>query len=382
MHVVDMIYHWARIDPHRSAIVLPELVTTFGGLAEAIDSISNRIDQLGLDPREPVATAIANPALALAVLFALQASGFGVVPADRGLIKHLQPNGIKNLIYDVEGFVASGGRNIRFDKSWLPATSPISVSRPFRRRSVGNADVIFLEPGESGLPRTIVQSSGALEERMALRSTAHLVRTSVLIVPRPASAFGFSRTCELLHFGKTVCFAPTPEAMLALIGLFQIDTLVGLPRQVSELATLKESKPELPVDSLCSIILSSSTSIGGEGIRRIQALLCRSVFNEYAPAEGGLAAYAPLDRIEGIAGAVGFVAPWVEVEVVDDAGCSVPAGRDGVIRYRTERPSFSAADFENDAVTDQWFYPGDRGHLTDAGVLCLARRPISPESVA
>src|SRR2546423_4886689 len=93
VHVVDMVFHWARIDPHRPAIVLPELVTTFAGLADAVDSISNRIDQLGLDPREPVATAIGNPALSIAVVFALLRSGFNAVPANRPLIKHLQPNG-------------------------------------------------------------------------------------------------------------------------------------------------------------------------------------------------------------------------------------------------------------------------------------------------
>src|SRR5215470_4951931 len=135
MHVVDMVFHWARIDPDRPAIMLPELVTTYAGLADAIDSISNRIDQLGLDPREPVATAIANPALSIAVVFALLRSGFSAVPANRPLIKHLQPNGIRNLIYDVEGFVTSGGRNIRFDNSWLPA-SP-SCDRGWRRRPVG-----------------------------------------------------------------------------------------------------------------------------------------------------------------------------------------------------------------------------------------------------
>src|SRR5262245_59647593 len=107
MHVVDMVFHWARVDPHRLAIVLPELVTTFAGLADAVDSISNRIDQLGLDPREPVATAIGNPTLSVAVVFALQRSGFIAVPADRSLVKLLQPNDIRNLIYDVQGFVAS-----------------------------------------------------------------------------------------------------------------------------------------------------------------------------------------------------------------------------------------------------------------------------------
>src|SRR5262245_63882331 len=136
MHVVDMVFHWARIDLHRPAIILPELVTTFGGLADAIDSISSRIDRLGLNPQEPVATAIGNPALAVAVVFALLRSGFSAAPANRGLIKHLQPNCIRNLIYDVEGFVASGGRNIRFDNSWLPA-SP-SSDGAWRRRAVGN----------------------------------------------------------------------------------------------------------------------------------------------------------------------------------------------------------------------------------------------------
>src|SRR5262247_3516886 len=76
MRVVDMVFHWARIDPHRPAIILPELVTTYAGLADGIDSISNRIDQLGLDPREPVATAIGNPALSIAMVFALLRSGF------------------------------------------------------------------------------------------------------------------------------------------------------------------------------------------------------------------------------------------------------------------------------------------------------------------
>src|SRR5215470_14235901 len=154
MHVVDMVFHWARIDPDRPAIMLPELVTTYAGLADAVDSISKRIDQLGLDPREPVATAIANPTLSVAVVFALQRSGFSAAPANRGLVKHLQPNGIRNLIYDVEGFVASGGRNIRFDNSWLPATT--SNARAWRRRRVGDVDLIFFTSGTTGLPKKFV----------------------------------------------------------------------------------------------------------------------------------------------------------------------------------------------------------------------------------
>src|SRR5882672_4485408 len=179
MHVVDMVCHWARVDPQRPAIVLPELVTTFAGLADAVDSISNRVDQLGLDPREPVATAIGNPALSIAVVFALLRSGFSAAPANRGLIKHLQPNGVRNLIYDTEGFVASGGRNIRFDNSWLPAapsngkasnTSTGNTSTgntsTWRRRPVGDVDIILFTSGTTGLPKKFVQRRRAFDERM------------------------------------------------------------------------------------------------------------------------------------------------------------------------------------------------------------------------
>jgi acyl-coenzyme A synthetase/AMP-(fatty) acid ligase len=372
MHVVDMVFHWARIDPHRPAIILPELVTTFAGLADAIDSISNRIDQLGLDPREPVATAIGNPALTVAVVFALQRSGFSVAPANRGLIKHLQPNGVRNLIYDVEGFVASGGRNIRFDNSWLPAASPNSTSRAYRRRPVGDVNTIFFTSGTTGLPKKFVQSRRGLDEHMALRFTADITRQSVLIVPAVVSSFGFNRTCEILHSGKTACYAPSPEGMLRLIGLFRIDTMVASPQQALGLTELKESRPELSVDSIQAIILGGAT-IGREGIRRIRAALCSTILNSYSSTEAGCAALAPLDLIEEIPGAVGFVAPWAEVQIVDHAGNPVPNGCDGVVRYRTPRFLGNVRP-QGGPVADQWFYPGDMGRLTDDGILCLAGR--------
>src|SRR5262249_38636218 len=190
MHVVDMVFHWARVDPQRPAIVLPELVTTFAGLADAIDSISNRVDQLGLDPREPVATAIGNPALSMAIVFALLRSGFSAAPATRGLIKHLQTNGIRNLIYDVEGFVASGGRNIRFDNSWLPAASVPSAARAYRRRPIGDVGLIFFASGETGLPKKFVQSRRSLDGHVAMRFIADMTRQSALVVPAVASSFG------------------------------------------------------------------------------------------------------------------------------------------------------------------------------------------------
>jgi acyl-coenzyme A synthetase/AMP-(fatty) acid ligase len=160
--------------------------------------------------------------------------------------------------------------------------------------------------------------------------------------------------------------------MLHLIGLFRIDTMVASPRQALRLAEIKQSMPELPVDSLQTIMMAGAT-VGREGFQRIRAMLCRTVINSYSSMEGGTAALAPCDLIEGVAGAVGFVAPWAEVEIVDEAGTPLSNGRDGIIRYRTPR-FLGNVNPRGDPVADNWYYPGDTGSLTDDGILCLTGR--------
>jgi acyl-CoA synthetase (AMP-forming)/AMP-acid ligase II len=376
MHVVDMVFHWARIDPHRPAIILPELVTTFAGLADAVESISNRIDQLGLDPREPVATAIGNPALSLAVVFALQRSGFSAAPANRALIKHLQSNGVRNLIYDVEGFVASGGRNIRFDNSWLPAAASNGGAfntSIWRRRPVGDVDLIFFSADTTGLPKKFALNRRAFDARVALRTAADETRKSILIIPGLANAMGFCRTCEVLQVGKTAFYAATLDASLHLIGLYRIDTLIASPQQALALTAIKEANPHLAVDSLETLILDGA-GLSRDGLRRIRAALCRTVINQYSPTEAGIVALGPSDLMERVAGAVGFVAPWAEVEIVDDAGKPLPNGRTGMIRYRTPQFLANTGIAGDGTAAEQWFYPGDIGRLTDDGILCLSER--------
>jgi acyl-coenzyme A synthetase/AMP-(fatty) acid ligase len=160
--------------------------------------------------------------------------------------------------------------------------------------------------------------------------------------------------------------------MLQLISLFQIDMMVASPQQALGLAAIKESNPDLPVDSLQTILITGAR-IGREGIRRIRTALCRNVINEYASTEAGLVATAPFDLIDGIAGAAGFIAPWAELQIVNEAGDSLPDGQDGTIRYRT--PQFLGNVLpKGGPVTEHWFYPGDVGCVTATGILCLTGR--------
>ena len=162
MNVVDMVFFWAKTDPHRPAIIQTEMVTTFQGLADAVESISDRIDRLGLDQSEPIAVSIANPSFFIAAAFAVLRSGYSVALVHPPLYPQLQPAGIRNLIYDTQGLVLSGGRNIRFDMSWLPAATPSAPRKPYRRRSLGDVNVIRFTSGTTGLPKSARDEEGRI----------------------------------------------------------------------------------------------------------------------------------------------------------------------------------------------------------------------------
>src|SRR5580704_375695 len=119
MYLIEMVGYWARTDPHRHALIQPELVTTYQALADAIHSIAARIEQLGLDRLEPVGVSIGNPSYFIVTVLALLRSGYSAALVRPSLLPMLQSAGIRNLIYDSQGFMLSGGRNIRFDPSWL-----------------------------------------------------------------------------------------------------------------------------------------------------------------------------------------------------------------------------------------------------------------------
>jgi acyl-CoA synthetase (AMP-forming)/AMP-acid ligase II len=368
-----MMFFWAKAEPHRLALIQPEMVTSFQGLADAIESISERIDRLEMDRTEPVAISIANPSYYLAAIFALFRCGFTVAPVNPPLFPHLRSAGIRNLIYDTHGQVLSGGRNIRFDMSWVPGDIPPEKRKPYRHRSTGNGDLVGFTSGTTGLPKPVFRSMEGLSERY--RSPVLYAQSKALIIPGLAGGFGFNAACAMLYAGKTACFAPLGEAALSLIDLFGIDALVASNQQSLALADLRAKLPHYHLSSLKTLRLGGAM-LSKEAARRIKTNLCRNIIVWYASTEAGMTATAPYDTIADIPGAVGFVFPEVELEIVDGEGNVLPPTIEGIIRVRTPGlvANSRAADGSKQAVPDSWFYPGDIGRLTENGLLCLAGR--------
>jgi acyl-coenzyme A synthetase/AMP-(fatty) acid ligase len=381
MHPVDLIYFWAKQAPARTAVVQPDMVVTFKALADAIESAARRVEGLGLDPKDPVAVCIDSPVKMLAVCLALLHRGFSVAVIGRGHLLYLVSAGIKNVIYDSEGLVLSGGRNIRFEDSWLRGQNtadngvPKRGSQPRGRGKEGT--LIFFTSGTTGRPKKIVHSHATLLDRLYVSGlTGEAAFSTVLFMPGLGGSYGFNRGCAVLFKGGTLCFGSLAETAAAFTSTFGVELIVASPAQAQGLTEFVEKRPGYDLSSLKEIRIAGS-AMSNDLVGRIQSTLCRNVVVEYASTEAGIIALAPHEAIRGVPGAAGILAPWAELEIIDKAGNVLSAGEEGIIRCRTAAFSDSFALNNSTGSTDPgqaWWYPGDIGRLSEGGLLIVSGR--------
>jgi acyl-coenzyme A synthetase/AMP-(fatty) acid ligase len=151
---------------------------------------------------------------------------------------------------------------------------------------------------------------------------------------------------------------------------YDIDTILVSPQQALELADVQETSTHFPLSALKSVQIGAST-ISRASVLRVQKTLCRNVIVFYGSTEAGVAALAPYDMIADVPGAVGYIMPGVDVEIVDSADRVLPAGKEGFVRVRSR---VLAENMTAGKSSDEWFYPGDLGSVTETGMLCVAGR--------
>jgi acyl-coenzyme A synthetase/AMP-(fatty) acid ligase len=377
MHPVDLIFFWAEVTPARAAIVQPDMVVTFRALADAIVSVGRRVDQLGLDGRNPVAVCIESPAKLITVSLALLHRGYSVAPVGRGNLLYLVSAGIKTVIYEREGLVLSGGRNIRFEDSWLQIPDTGAKGAPAPRTPGKDGTLIFFTSGTTGRPKRIIHTHATQLQRLYVQGlTGEAAFATVLFMPGLGGSYGFNRASAILFRGGTMCVGSLAETTLTFTATYNVELIVASPAQVTALAECAERSPGYDLGSLKAIRIAGG-GISQGLVGRIQAALCRNVFIEYASTEAGIIAFAPYDAIRDLPGAAGFVAPWAELEIVDSADKVLPLGEEGIIRCRTAAFSTSyAANNPGSAVDpgEAWWYPGDIGRLNERQLLIVTGR--------
>lgn len=105
---------------------------------------------------------------------------------------------------------------------------------------------------------------------------------------------------------------------------------------------------------------------------------CARLLISYGATETGSIAIGDHDIVTRHPGAVGFLRPGVDVEIVGPKGEPVPTGQPGLIRTRGD---LMVSSYEQGSAAeggghfrDGWFYPGDVGRLFEDGLLAIDGR--------
>lgn len=377
MSIYDPIFYWGRVAPNRAACAFPGGTVTYAQLCNGAGSAAIAFQRGGFRQTDLINVAVVNPVFQLMVLLALGRIGAGaamLTPKNLNAVGELPIHG---LITDDPQFPwAAGKRKLVLDHKWF--VSRLAEENPPRPSAhVAAPDDllrIVTTSGATGTSKGVAITHGMAEGRLRTASLQPESR-KVLSMVAPQASWGYLNALKVLRAGGTYCLAPFPDQCLDLCDSFGVEVICA---SVAQIATLvgEQRKKQRELFSLKYILLGGSIVAPGL-IADVQRLICKDVCIGYGASEVGQIAAAPVSLLQNNQGAVGYLYPGAEVEIVDENNRRMAPDRIGTIRMRSNGSSTGYLNASEDAegvFTDGWFYPGDRGQLTRDGLLIVEGR--------
>jgi acyl-coenzyme A synthetase/AMP-(fatty) acid ligase len=200
---------------------------------------------------------------------------------------------------------------------------------------------------------------------------------------------GYTYLLYVLSHGGTIYFSGSEiAAFLQFVAPYRIQGLVTSPYNLEGLLKFFEADPAL--ECTFEVVICQGARLSRELSERVRSRMCQNLFTSYGSTETATCVFGPAEITGKTPGAVGFVCPGFDVDIVDPEGRVLPAGREGSVRIRSP---YSADGYLGDPQTtaqmfrDGAFYIGDRGYLAADGMLVITGREktvllISGDSIA
>lgn len=394
MRILDSIFMQAAADPLRPAMGLADRIVTYDMLARGVLGVEQKARMARIKPGDLVVVALTSPIRHMIVTLALMRMGavsVSVEEADSPGALQLDADWV--LVEDFED-VTDRKRAQLVGVDWFQGfAGALGDAGPAYAFEDDEVCRLILSSGTTGAAKALAFTPRILADRLytriLLNADSHAERT--MVAPGLASQMGWVGALASLATGGFALFATTAETTLQMIDVYGVTNLVATANQIRDLLAFKE-KQAFPNDSLRALQIGGGL-ISDTLMRRLQADFSNRVLCRYGSTETGIVAYAPGRSLAGLEGAVGFVAPWADVEVLDDDGMLAPRGQSGRLRVRTSslaQPwSRGRTHLNPDAAA--WFDPGDIGRVDARGVMYVTGRSsnvinvggakVSPEQV-
>jgi acyl-CoA synthetase (AMP-forming)/AMP-acid ligase II len=381
MNIVDPILFQCILQPKSAALCAPGTgigLISYGRLAQMIHNICGHATKLGIGPGKNVAVLIKDPIFQAVATLAM--ARLGVVTVSRYDERILDAVKIDALIADSPPPHAKVDQVVLVDHSWMKGDSSAIEAREISRTAPDDFCRIILTSGTTGGPKAVGFTHRMVADRIARNYIvfgSRLSNCSRIYSDLPLStASGFRFLIHTLWRGGTFFFpGETFENTIEAFEQYKVQCFMGSPGGVEVL--LRKYEQYLSLQSEFEVMIVLGDMFSKSLSSRVRTRICSHVVSVYGATETQTTASAPVELIQNIPGAVGYVVPDVTVEIVSDTGQILPRGSEGLVRIRsTHAVERYIGDPEASAKTfrDGCFYPGDIGSLDSQNLLRIVGR--------
>jgi acyl-coenzyme A synthetase/AMP-(fatty) acid ligase len=386
----EIISFWAHLKPTEIAFADESHEVSFRELDMYTRKIGFLLKEKGIKRGEVVGLIVPGY---LGWLFSLSLFRLGVSTMVNNSLSAFSPELIPDWVIGLEQHPDIGAeRMIIVDEDYLVkvnASKELDVFEGFA--SPDDIATFFSTSGTTG--ETKYKAVGAQHiwaEALRMHSSSAFGVDGIFVLFQFGSAWSTQHAVRCLILGKTYYHSRfTDFRMPKFVSKYPIRTIIGSPTQISAFIDIqKQTGTQLPL--LKTVIMGGSPP-SDQLVSRIKAHLNCKIFNTYGSTEAGFVAISALGNNEA-EGA--WIAPQIDLQIVDDNENLLPSMSVGHIRYR--RDDMVTSYYKNPSATTQFFrngffYPGDLGFIDHAGRLILQGRStdvlnlggvkISPERI-
>jgi acyl-CoA synthetase (AMP-forming)/AMP-acid ligase II len=365
----------ARSRPHAPALMTLRATLSYEELLGRVRSVARYLTDNKLNRGDILVLSLIDPLQHCCAILGAMAAGITTISSFGQ--RPVLPNklSVRAILTDQAPGPSPQARIIRIPPNWLKDL-PYESALPAPGSSNDVARIVCTS-GTTGEQKAVPFTEEQLVQRVwaqvaGLRSLAGPSKT--LGMMGLSSGAGFTNMMLVLMTGGTLMIIPGMAQLARASSLYEMDRIIASTAQL--IGMLRQQDNEN-----ADFAGVKSMVVGGSHIPRSVAKRARTISRNiiclYGSTEVGVVATASTETTIKHQSAVGFVAPGVRVEIVDEAGNPLGLDREGVIRVNVPgAPNHYLNDPEasRSVFRDGWFYPGDIGSLSADGLLFVSGR--------
>jgi hypothetical protein len=376
LNCTDVILFQAEMAPEKPALIAPGSGIPYGRIAQGILSVQQRLTAAGITEGQTVGIHIVHPIEHMVLACALYRMGIAsatiinapevnldLVPFDAVLSDRTLPTvSVKQ----------PAARFVIIDPSWFQDQIPVTMAhRASGSRHSAPDWVSRITCYPDNLPTVVRTTSRSLEAQLLTYNlSAPASWERMICLAGSHTNTGFLQVLSALWLGRSVCFADL-QSVRNLISIYKHDYLVAPAEEFARLLTLQKTH-FTTLHALRSASFEGRVCDASTVARGLSTISSNLLFRYIHP-DIGIVAYGDTSRFRAIDGAVGFVAPWIEAQVIDADGVPLPAEKEGTLRFRPREFDLAAPVQASQQAMDGWIYPQQPGRLMSDNLLVIGR---------